>query len=54
MVTHVAYEEYRFRNSEECLAAIRRFVDLGWQISQVRGPADGPFVVLVRKDEVVA
>lgn len=54
MVTHVAYEEYRFRSPGECVTGIRKFVDLGWQISQIRGPSSGPFVVLFRKDEAAA
>ncbi|MBN9494589.1 hypothetical protein J0H33_14770 [bacterium] len=51
MVSHVSHWEERFTSPETCPGAIRRYIDHGWQVSQVRGPRHGPFVVLFRMDE---
>ena len=50
MVTHVAYRQEQFKRPEECLAAIRTSVELGWQVSEIRGSGRGPFVVVFRMD----
>jgi len=51
MVTHVAYEELHARTAADCIGMIRHYLALGWQISQLRGPETGPFVILFRKDD---
>lgn len=52
MVTLVSYQEITVRSAVACVEAIRERVDLGWLVSQVRGPKEGPFTVLFRKDDV--
>lgn len=51
MVTHVAYIQSDYRTAEDCLRGIREHVDLGWQISQIRGAQAGPFVVIFRMED---
>ena len=51
MLTKVAYDERTYPNPRRCLEAIREHIDLGWNVVQLRGPGDGPFVVLFRKDD---
>ncbi len=48
MVTHVAYQEERYATAVRCVAGIRGYIDRGWEVSQLRGPALGPFVVVFR------
>jgi hypothetical protein len=50
MVTHVAYDAVQCRTTSECIDAIRAHIELGWRVSQIRGPKDGPFYVVFRKD----
>ena len=50
MVTHVAYDAVQCRTTSECIEAIRAHVELGWRVSQIRGPKEGPFYVVFRKD----
>ena len=49
-VTRIAYEQSWYRKAEDCLRAIRFRTDQGWQVSEVRGPEKGPFVVIFRQD----
>lgn len=51
MVTRVAYQEERYPTAERCIAGIRSYVDRGWDVSQLRGPAAGPFLVVFRMEE---
>lgn len=51
MVTTVAYQEERYPTAERCVAGIRIYVERGWEVSQLRGPAHGPFVVLFRIED---
>lgn len=51
MVTHVAYMEEEYSTAERCVAAIREYVARGWNVSQLRGPASGPFVVVYRMED---
>lgn len=50
MVTHVAYDPVQCRTARDCVETIRNYVELGWKVTQVRGPKDGPFYVVFRKD----
>ena len=49
MVTHLSYDEQRFRTADECLGAIRRFLALGWDISDVQPASRGAYIVVFRK-----
>jgi hypothetical protein len=51
VVTTVAYQEEQYPTAERCVAGIRRYVDRGWEVSQLRGPVQGPFVVLFRIED---
>lgn len=51
MVTTVAYQEEQYPTAERCVAGIRLYVDRGWEVSQLRGPVQGPFVVLFRIED---
>ncbi len=51
MVTHVAYEEIQVQTAAVFVEVVRQHVERGWQISQVRGPRGGPFLVVFRKDD---
>lgn len=46
MVTHLAYREEHYPDAQSGIAHIRHRFSLGWALSQVRGPAGGPFAVL--------
>lgn len=46
MVTHLVYREEHSPDAQSCIAHIRQRLDLGWMLTQVRGPATGPFAVL--------
>jgi len=48
---HVSYIELHFPHAAMCLEEIRVRLDLGWQLTQVRGPRHGPFVLVFRKDQ---
>jgi hypothetical protein len=50
MVTHVAYDAVQCRTTSECIEAIRAHIELGWRVSQIRGPKEGPFYLVFRKD----
>lgn len=50
-VWHVAYQEEHYLNAEACMGGIRRRLDLGWNLSQIRGPRNGPFAVIYRKED---
>lgn len=54
MVTHIAYQEERYPTAERCIAGIRGYVDRGWEISELRGPLRGPFLVVFRMEDVAA
>lgn len=51
VVLRVAYQEEQYSTPERCLAGIRQYVDRGWDVSQLRGPAHGPFVVVFRIED---
>ena len=51
MVTRVIYREEAYANAKQGLECIRRRVDAGWILTQVRGPANGPFIVVYRIEE---
>ncbi|MEO8539067.1 MAG: hypothetical protein ABI577_04945 [bacterium] len=51
MVTHVSYLEEQYPNPQQCVAGIRVHVERGWEVSQLRGPAAGPFVVVFRMQD---
>ena len=51
MVTHVAYIELHAASANECLETIRERIELGWQLSQIRGPRNGPFAMIFRMNE---
>jgi hypothetical protein len=51
MITHVSYDERGYASPRECLIAIRAHIDRGWLVVQVRGPEDGPFIVLFRMND---
>lgn len=51
MVTHVSYIELHTGTAVDCIEAIREQLELGWRLSQVRGPRRGPFALLFRKEE---
>ncbi|MBK6320265.1 MAG: hypothetical protein IPF51_16145 [Dehalococcoidia bacterium] len=46
MVTHLVYKEEHYANPAACVERIRRCLGLGWILTQIRGPASGPFVAL--------
>ena len=50
MVTHVAYDAVQCATAVDCLHIIRAHIELGWRVSQIRGPKEGPFFVVFRKD----
>ncbi len=50
VVTRVAYDRRDFRKPTDCLAAIRAYVARGWLVTEIGGPATGPFAVVFRKD----
>lgn len=50
MVTHLSYSEESYRTAEACLTGIRSHLSLGWEISQLRGPSAGPFLVVFRME----
>lgn len=45
MVTHVAYCEERYRTAADCLEAIRKRLESGWWLSEVRAPTGGGYIV---------
>jgi hypothetical protein len=47
-MTHVAYDERVYADSEACLKAIREHLETGWMLVQLRGPGTGPFLVVFR------
>lgn len=51
MITRVAYEEVRYVNPETCIAAIRTYVERGWQVAHLAGVGRGPYLVRFRKLE---
>ncbi len=51
VVTKVAYDQREYAEPDTCLAGIRERLALGWDIVQLRGPGNGPFVVLFRKSD---
>ena len=50
-VIHVSYLHERYESAPDCIDGIRKRIQLGWQVSQIRGPRSGPFVVLFRIDD---
>jgi hypothetical protein len=46
MVTHLAYHEEHYPDAQSCIVNIRQRLSAGWMLTQVRGPATGPFAVL--------
>ena len=53
MYHHVAYREEHYATLGDFVRGVRMLTDLGWRISQVRGPDDGPFAVLFRIDDSI-
>ena len=51
MTRHVAYVEHHFSTAASCVRGIRELVDLGWNVVQLRGGTNGPFLVVCRKDD---
>jgi hypothetical protein len=51
MVIHVAYREEHYSTMDEFVRGVRALTDMGWRISQVRGPDNGPFAVVFRMDD---
>ena len=51
MVKHVSYTQATYTSAGDCVSGIREHVDLGWRVSQIRGPRSGPFAVLFRMDD---
>ena len=51
VVTHIAYQEECYSTADRCVAGIRGYIERGWDLSQVRGPASGPFVVVFRIED---
>lgn len=54
MVTHIAYQEERYRTAERCVAGIREYIDRGWDVSDLSGPLQGPFIVVFRLEDAPA
>ncbi len=54
MVTHIAYQEERYRTAERCVAGIREYIDRGWDVSDLSGPLHGPFIVVFRLEDAPA
>lgn len=52
VVMRVAYEQVFYQRAGECVRGIRQRVDHGWQITEIRGSHDGPFLVIFRIDGV--
>lgn len=51
MISHVSYHEIQCSDAIACMTTIREMIDLGWQISQIRGGRNGPYLLIFRKDE---
>ena len=51
MVTHLSYSEETYRTAEDCLAGIRGYLERGWELSQLRGARNGPFLAIFRMEE---
>jgi hypothetical protein len=51
MVRHVSYFEARYDCAARCVQGIRERIALGWNIVELRGPVNGPFLVLYRMDD---
>ena len=51
MVTHLSYDEATYRDAAACLEGIRRHLDHGWSVLQLRGPRDGPYLVLFKMED---
>lgn len=51
MITHLTYSEEHYRTAAECVNGIRRYFERGWELSQIRGPKQGPFVALFRLED---
>ena len=47
---HVSYHEEEYESAEQCLAAMRDFVGLGWGVSYVSGPRGNTYLVRYRLD----
>ena len=52
-VTHLTYDEGRYRSADECLSDIRERVDLGWQVAQLHGSRGQKYLVVFRKEEAI-
>jgi hypothetical protein len=51
VIQHVAYREDHYSTARSCVRGIRELLALGWTLLEVRGAANGPFLVLCRKEE---
>lgn len=51
MICHISYFEARYESATPCVRGIREQIALGWTIVELRGPANGPFLVLYRMDD---
>jgi hypothetical protein len=50
MAVHIYYQEDQYLDPTEGMAGIRERIHDGWQISQIRGPVDGPFAVMFQRE----
>ena len=51
-VKHVVYEQTSYRHPNDCVTGIRQHIDHGWQITEIRGSHDGPYLVVFRLEDV--
>ena len=51
MVRHIRYCQASFHDATECLAAIQQYLDAGWWLSALEGPAGGAYTVTFGIDD---
>jgi len=51
VIRHVSYREDHYPTARACVRGIQEMVTLGWSLLEVRGGANGPFLVLYRKND---
>ncbi len=49
IVQRLAYEQAVYRLPRECVHGIQEHLNRGWEISDLAGAADGPYLVIFRK-----
>lgn len=47
----LTFREEHYGNATECLRGIRGHIAEGWAIVEIRGGADGPYLVLWRLED---